>query len=199
MLRLCHFMLCSCFPTLYVVQHCVCCIWVSLCSANPCKKCGLGRKEHPGWLHNSLLHLCTPLHTTSYTQQLNSTQSEVKLSHFCTTLQTTFFARHLKSTLSNPTPPRVFIAGYIGAPEWRCHLNFTSYCWQRCWVSQDQPKLKLAWVHSLGVVLHWILLSVTEIAPPPHKLRKTLTHWKPVKIVIVIEHQGGGLTILNAT
>ena len=97
------------------------------------------------------------------------------------------------------TPPRVFIAGYIGAPEWQCHLNFTSYCWQRCWVSQDQPKLKLAWVHSLGVVLHWILLSVTEIEPPPPKLRKTLTHRKPVKIVIVIEHQGGGLTILNAT
>ena len=66
------------------------------------------------------------------------------------------------------TPPRVFIAGYIGAPEWRSHLNFTSYCWQRCWVSQDQPKLKLAWVHSLGAGLHWTLLSVTEIDPHPH-------------------------------
>ena len=94
------------------------------------------------------------------------------------------------------TPPRVFIAGYTGATEWQCHLNFTSYCWQRCWVSQDQPKLKLAWVHSLGVVLHSVWLKLTHT---PHKLRKTLTHWKPVKIVIVIEHQGGGLTISSAT
>ena len=102
---LCNFMLRSCFQwSNPVVQHCVCCISVSLCFANPCKKCGLGRKEHPGWLHNSLLHLCTPLHTASYTHQLNSTQVYLySLSHFCTTLHTTFFARHLKSTLSNPT------------------------------------------------------------------------------------------------
>ena len=57
-------MLRSCFQwSNPVVQHCVCCILVSLCSANPCKKCGLGRKEHLGWLHNPLL---TSLYTSTH-------------------------------------------------------------------------------------------------------------------------------------
>ena len=185
-------MLRSCFQwSNPVVQHCVCCISVSLCSANPCKKCGLGRKEHLGWLHNSLLHLCTPLHTTSYTHQLNSTQVYLySLSHFCITLHTAFFARHLKSTLSNPTQgvySRVHRCPWVTMPLEFYQLLLTKM------LSQSRPaKAEI----SMGP-LPWCCyaLNCTEfcsvwlkLTPPPHKLRKTLTHWKPFKIVIVIEH-----------
>ena len=192
-LMLVFLILCCVFA--FKIQHCVCCISVSLCSANPCKKCGLGRKEHLGWLHNSLLHLCTTLHKTSYIHQLNSIQSEVKLSHFCTTLQTTFFARHLKSTLSNPTQgvySRVHRCPWVTMPLEFYQLLLTKM------LSQSRPaKAEI----SMGP-LPWCCFALNQCdwnwPTPQHKLRKTLTHWKPVKIVIVIEHQSG-TTILNAT
>ena len=72
------------------------------------------------------------------------------------------------------TPPRVFIAGYTGATEWQCHLNFTSYCWQRCWVSQDQPKLKLACFALNFTQCDWNWLHPTH----PPQAEKDADSWK---------------------
>ena len=82
----------------------------------------------------------------------------------------------LPATWSLPwaTPPRAFIAGYIGASEWRCHLNFTSYCWQRCWVSQDQPKLKLACFALNFTQCDWNWLHPTH----PPQAEKDADSWK---------------------